>query len=508
MKNHLLFFFVLATSSLNAQSFNPALAAKLQFTLDSLTTMFTNTKGMSASVYYPGQGIWKGASGLSFTGQPITTDMVFGLASNSKLFTAVTLLKLAENNVLSLNDALHEWIPAYPNINSNITIRQLLNHTSGVSDPFFSTSLLDSINAHPTHVYTPQEVLTWVGPPLFAPGASTGYSNINYILAGLVAESATGVHISELIRNSILTPLQMDSTFYDIEEPATGNIAHRWEDGIDFHDTSRISLNTSGGPAGSLFSTSGEMAQWCHALMSGEVLNAGSFAEMTTFAPPGNLGLGLGLFNFFGNTCWGHGGSTIGYKNRMIYDPCMQAVVCGLSNSNPAAVDGITALLYKVLVDNLPACSGAISGISTVCQGQNNITYTVPLIANASTYTWTLPTGASGTSSTNSITVNYGTSAVSGLITVSGNNSYGDGAASSLDITVQPTPNPVISGLADSCQDGIQTYSVVPGIAGTTYAWIVTNGTIVSGCGLSDSSCSVQWGAVGNGGISVVQTNP
>lgn len=432
--------FVIFLSSLyqqsHAQTFNANLALRLQTTLDSLVNLFANTKGMAASVYYPGQGIWKGASGLSYAGQPINSNMEFGLASNSKLFTAVIMLKLAENNILSLEDSLHEWIPNYLNINPNITIRQLLNHTSGVSDPFFTTALLDSVKAHPTHAYTVNEVLSWVGPPQFNPGTGYGYSNINYILAGMVAKSATGFNISQIIRDSILTPLQLDSTFFDIEEPEVGMIAHRWEDGIDLHDTSRISLSTSGGPAGAMFSTVAEMAQWYHALMDGQILSPASFAEMTTFALPGNYGLGLGLFTFFGNTCWGHGGITVGYKTRMIYDPCMKAAVCGLSNSNPSAVDGITALLYKVLVDYLPKCAGPITGLNTVCQGQNTVVYSVPLIANATSYSWTLPIGAIGVSNTNSITVNYGLAAVSGNISVKGINSYGEGMSSSLAITV------------------------------------------------------------------------
>lgn len=100
---------------------------------------------MAASVYYPGQGIWTGASGLSYSGHPITADMEFGLASNSKLFTSVMLLKLAEQQVLSLEDSLHEWLPNYNNINPNVTIRQLLNHRSGIDDMFYTQAHLDSI---------------------------------------------------------------------------------------------------------------------------------------------------------------------------------------------------------------------------------------------------------------------------------------------------------------------------------------------------------------------------
>ncbi|MBK7957742.1 MAG: serine hydrolase [Bacteroidetes bacterium] len=419
---------------------NTNLATKLQDTLTLMGNMLSaSTQGISAGIYVPGQGYWQGVSGVSHPGQPMKSGMELGLASNSKLFVAVAMLKLAQGGTISLNDSLSKWIPNYPNVKPFITIRQLLNHTSGIADPFLDSTLLDTVKKYPNKLYTPNEVLAWTGLQKNNPGAGYHYSNVNYILAGMIAKNATGNHISKVIRDSILTPLNMDSTFYDVEEAAVGTLAHRWDNGIDLHDTSRISVNSSGGPAGSLFSTSREMAQWFNALMSGQVLNANSFNELTNFLLPGNYGLGLQKTIFFGRTTWGHGGSTIGYKSRTIYDPCMKTTVIGLSNGDYSAVDGITAILYRVLTELLPNCPGNIAGATSVCQGQNSVTYTVPPILNANTYIWTLPTGATGVSTTNSITVNYGLAAVSGNITVKGNsNTYGPGTENSLFITVKP----------------------------------------------------------------------
>ena len=125
-----------AGSSSKAQTFNPLLANMLQDTLNTYVSQFTNIKGMSASVYIPGQGIWTGISGISYVTQPITTDMRMGIGSNTKLFVSTIILKLAEDNILSLDDSISRWLPDYPNINPNIKIRQLLNHSSGISDPF------------------------------------------------------------------------------------------------------------------------------------------------------------------------------------------------------------------------------------------------------------------------------------------------------------------------------------------------------------------------------------
>lgn len=119
----------------------------------------------------------------------------------------------------------------------------------------------------------------------------------------------------------------------------------------------------------------------------------------------------------------------------------------------------------------LPSASGTISGNTMVCIGSSNITYVIPTIAYATTYVWTLPSGATGTSSTNSITVNYGTSATSGNITVKGTNSCGDGATSTLAITVNNKPNtPVIS------LNGYVLHSDAP----SGNQWYVQNGFINS----------------------------
>lgn len=99
---------------------------------------------------------------------------------------------------------------------------------------------------------------------------------------------------------------------------------------------------------------------------------------------------------------------------------------------------------------DLPSISGSIVGLTTVCQGQNSVTYTVPTIANAISYIWNLPAGATGTSTTNSITVDYSASTVSGEISVKGHNDCGDGAASSKTISVNAIPQkPIVTQNGD-----------------------------------------------------------
>ena len=194
------------SQNIQAQIFNSTLASRLQNTIDSIL-IAKDIKGISAGVYIPSMGTWQGVSGISHPGVPITHDMEFAIASNTKLFTAVLLLKLAENNKLSIDDSLHEFLPSYKNIDSNITIRQLLNHTSGLDDVTSIPGYPDSIMNNPKRMYTASELLTWAGPPAFAPGKGWEYCNTNYLIAGLIAEKVTGQPYGKLIRDSILLPL-------------------------------------------------------------------------------------------------------------------------------------------------------------------------------------------------------------------------------------------------------------------------------------------------------------
>lgn len=487
------------------QPFNPLLAAMLQDTFNYYFSFASNMKGMTSSVYLPGQGIWQAAGGVSYAGHPTTLDMEFGIASNTKLFTSTAMLILQEDGILSLNDPISQWLPNLnPSINPNITIRQLLNHKSGIPEVIFYSPYLDSIKNNPTTVFTPEHVVSWVHSSDFPAGTSWNYSNTNYVLAGMIVKNATGFHISKIIRDSILLPLNLTGTFYDVEEPEIGTVTHRWWNGItgatitDYNAVSRVSLNTAGGPAGALFSNASDMAQWYHALFSGQVLNASSLAELTTFvatnSPIQQYGLGLFRETTQGLTYWGHGGDTWGYKSKMIYDSCMASVVCALSNSYPNGMTSIPFLLYRVIKNHVPACPGAITGPTLVSAGQNNVTYTTTSVANATSFVWTLPNGATGTSSTNSITVNFGSSAVSGNITVRGNSQYGVGNVASLYVNVCAL-EPTVTSTNVSCNggnNGSATILVAGGTAPYSYLW--SNGSssaTISSLAAGVYTCSV-----------------
>jgi CubicO group peptidase (beta-lactamase class C family) len=125
--------------------------------------------GVSAAVILAGKGEWAGVSGMSDpkASESIQPDMVFDVASVGKTFTAALVLQLVEEGKLSLDDSLHKWLPDFPNINNNATIRQLLNHTSGISH--FSANQQDwsAVFADPDSLWAPEDVLRFVPEPRF-----------------------------------------------------------------------------------------------------------------------------------------------------------------------------------------------------------------------------------------------------------------------------------------------------------------------------------------------------
>ncbi|MFZ4412596.1 MAG: M6 family metalloprotease domain-containing protein [Bacteroidales bacterium] len=156
--------------------------------------------------------------------------------------------------------------------------------------------------------------------------------------------------------------------------------------------------------------------------------------------------------------------------------------------SNCGGVNTVTSTTSSLIITTVPSIAGTISGSTIVCQNQMNSTYTVPLLTDATSYTWTLPSGANGASTTNGINVNYSNTAVSGNITVKGHNSCGDGNPSSLAITVNSLPLAAgsISGLTSLCQGQNNIiYTVAPITNASSYSWTLPSGA--SGSSLTDS---------------------
>jgi len=183
-----------------------------------------------------------------------------------------------------------------------------------------------------------------------------------------------------------------------------------------------------------------------------------------------------------------------------------QSVSVNYNNANICSA--LAATVYPVNVISIPPAAGTITGTSIVCQGATGVAYSVPVIPNSTGYVWTLPVGATIATgaNTNSITVNYAITAVSGIITVYGTNTFGNGLPSpDFTVTVNTTPVPTISGSASACT-GVtgNVYSTQAG--NTSYIWTVSaGGTITAGAGTN--AITVTWTTAGAKTVSVNYSN-
>jgi D-alanyl-D-alanine carboxypeptidase len=121
--------------------------------------------------------------------------MLFGTGSITKNFVAALTMKLAEEKILTLDDPLSDWLPAYPYIDGRITIRQLLNHTSGHYMFWDNDSLWDELNKDRTIIWTPEEILAYIREPYFVPGEGWHYSNTNYLLMAMISRLAVSMRM-------------------------------------------------------------------------------------------------------------------------------------------------------------------------------------------------------------------------------------------------------------------------------------------------------------------------
>ncbi|MEO8149643.1 MAG: serine hydrolase [Bacteroidia bacterium] len=403
MKKNLLISIIafIMQNQCTAQTFDTLWANRFQTVLDSVVAA-NNIKGASAAVLYPGQGIWTGVSGISSAGVPVTADMRFGIGSNTKLFIATVMAKLQEQGVLSLDDHLYQWLPAYPYIDSTTTIRQLLNHQSGIFDFLNDNPSMwsDSIWADTSRFWTPQEILATIGPPHFAPGHGYSYSNTNYLLAGMIIDTATGISWVQNLHNIIFNPLNMDSTFVGAFEAPNGPVAHEWVNNTTELINSPMTAEYSqAAGAGALLSTAGEMVQWYSALFSGAIIADSSLQEVIDFEPTSFYGLGVavGDYNLL-HLNYNHTGGMLGYISLMWYDVQTKSVLCILTNGGVTDLNLVIVPIINVLYNDYPKQQNDAGIISIVSPWENGCSATVTPSVSLTNF---------GSDTLTNVTINY-----------------------------------------------------------------------------------------------------
>ncbi|MGW2328233.1 serine hydrolase domain-containing protein [Streptomyces sp. NPDC001700] len=272
------------------------------------------------------------------TGEAARAGDRFRIASTTKTFVSTVVLQLVGEGRLSLDDTVEHWLPGvvsgHGNDGSGITIRQLLQHTSGLFDyaaDFPELTSLDGYEADRYTTWSPEQLVAIATKhaPNFAPGGGWSYSNTNYILAGMILEKATGHSWQQEVTARVIRPLGLRDTLAPTTYP---QMVGRHLRGYSSFDEDRAPIDvteinpTAGGAAGAMISTTADLNRFYQALLGGRLLHPAELAEMKTSvrAPeldPGWPGMryGLGLMEIplsCGGAYYSHGGDMPGYTTR------------------------------------------------------------------------------------------------------------------------------------------------------------------------------------------------
>jgi D-alanyl-D-alanine carboxypeptidase len=333
----------------------PELEAALQQRLDKARAA-TNTPGAVQAVITPACGRWVGASGESAPGEPMRPDHVLRLGSVTKTFVAATVLQLASEGALGLDDPLETWVPGFPG-GAQITVRQMLSHSSGIFNYTAAPSFSADLEAAPQKVWPPQQLvdIAAANPPYFPPGQGWQYSNTNFILLGMIIESATDSDAAVVLRTRLLDPLALSSTSLDGEEPLAGDLARGYD--VARNDVTELFDLSTAWTAGAMVGTAGDTANWALSLYTGTALDEASRREMlesTVETGMPGVRYGLGVLELdasaAGAQTWGHTGDIAGYRTQMFYFPEIESVIVSIINSNRGNPNDLTAPALRLLL--------------------------------------------------------------------------------------------------------------------------------------------------------------
>ena len=325
--------------------------------------------GALARVEAPCAGvIWGGSAGYLARGggRAFRPGDAFRVASVTKSVTAAVVVRLTREGRLALDEHLSEqlapelferWrvLDALP----RTTLRQLLTHTAGVPNYFGEEAFLARLREDPGRSWRPVELVDHAaahGTPPFRPGQGFQYSDTGFVIAGILAEQATGRPLHEIFRQLVFDPLGMDETWLEGHEPARNpEPAHHYLDELDL-TTISPTMDWAGG---GLVTTAPDLVRFVRGLWSGQILDAGALSELTRWTPgasfpPGHrlrydrYGLGIGSITVDGVELVGHTGFIGAFAfHANAYD----AVLVGTHNASEVDRWPLVAAICRELRD-------------------------------------------------------------------------------------------------------------------------------------------------------------
>ena len=277
-------------------------------------------------------GVTAAASGVADlrTGRPMRPWLHYRVGSVTKPFVATVVLQLAAEGRLRLSDTVERWLPGILPYGGQVTIRQLLNHTSGVPD--YTLEPLVRLYTFPHgrfRAWTPRELVALVAdrPPDFPPGTGWSYSNTGYVLAGLIVKAAAGRTLDQELARRIFRPLGLRDTFFPVNRPTIPGPNPRGYSLPFNQETGPLLDFTVYNPslawgAGNLISDLGDLERFFRALLGGRLLPPRLLAAMTTPVDTGvpgyGYGLGLEMIETPSGRLIGHGGAIPGFLNIVL----------------------------------------------------------------------------------------------------------------------------------------------------------------------------------------------
>jgi CubicO group peptidase (beta-lactamase class C family) len=335
----------IASSTVRAQAADDVFTAKV----DSIAMQTLRTTGVpsaSVAVVRHGQLAYAKAYGSAKLDPavPATTEMRYAIGSISKQFTASALLLLQQEGKLSMDDPVSRFVPGLTRGNE-VTIRQLLSHTSGYQD-FWPQ---DYVMPMMLKAVTPQAIADqWAKKPLdFDPGTRYQYSNTNYTLAGMVVEKASGMPFFQFVRTRILSPLGLNAQDFDASPTAASATGYlRYALG-----PLRQAPDAGSGwmwAAGELAMTASDLAKWDISMIKRSLLAPKSYSDLETEVRLKNgsgtgYGLGVGVAMSGGRLMIEHNGEVSGFTAENMVFPDDSAAVVVLTNQDAAPASGAIA---------------------------------------------------------------------------------------------------------------------------------------------------------------------
>ncbi|MDQ3479180.1 MAG: beta-lactamase family protein [Pseudomonadota bacterium] len=322
----------------------------------------TAVPSASITIVRDGKIVLTRAYGKANEGLPAQANHPYQIASISKQFTAMALLLLEDEGKLNLDDKVSKWVPGISG-GDKIALRQLLNHTSGLQD-YWPQDFSFPAMARPT---SPQAIVDiWAKKPLdFAPGDQAQYSNTGYVIAGMIAEKASGEPLMSYLKRKIFVPLKMTSVVNQDDA-----IGAAFPSGYGRYALGPVRPVTPAArgwlyAAGELSMSAEDLAKWNIARINRSLVPADDWAAQETTAKLNDgtaipNGLGVFVSNSSGRRAVGHGGESVGFLATNTVYPAERTAITVMTNSwSGGAYGRISREIAKIVLPQPPEAAAA-----------------------------------------------------------------------------------------------------------------------------------------------------